>query len=388
MRGNRSDRAATACGRSATNSRVVQQTPFADGLAGAQMTTAARSQHRFEALDGLRGVAAIAVVFYHVGHWLELTNFVRHGYLAVDVFFCLSGFVMASAYEKRLTTGMEYRDFVWRRIIRLWPLIVLGAALGGLAQLASGSDLGVDGLSGSGLAVAIACAALLIPMVWNDRLFPVNDPIWSLFLEVLINLVWAAAIKGLRTWVLLIIVGASALALAYLAREAGSASGGHNVETLALGIARVVVSYTIGLLLYRIHQTGLVRITLPTPALALLILATLSVPSLSRGGVVFDLFVVLIAVPAIILLASNQPNTGSKFWKFSGDISYPLYVLHQPLWFLASAVLATTHATMDLRIATALAGVFVAISWAVLKIYDEPTRRRLSSLSTRVPKPA
>ena len=83
-------------------------------------------------LDGLRGLAAIIVVCFHLTEPLassHLDNLVNHGYLAVDFFFLLSGFVMGYAYDDRwdkLTIG----GFLRRRFERLQPLVVLGMTLG------------------------------------------------------------------------------------------------------------------------------------------------------------------------------------------------------------------------------------------------------------------
>ena len=98
-------------------------------------TTKLQSKHHFSTLDGLRGVAAIAIVVFH---FMEIAysdftkNFIAHGFLAVDFFFCLSGFVMAYAYDDRLK-GMGLMAFFKARIIRLHPLVVLGGVLGLLA---------------------------------------------------------------------------------------------------------------------------------------------------------------------------------------------------------------------------------------------------------------
>jgi len=77
---------------------------------------------RYEALDGLRGVAAVAVMLYHIGGWTGRPWLAAHGYLAVDFFFCLSGFVLAHAYGRR---EIGWLGYMRARLIRLWPLIAI-----------------------------------------------------------------------------------------------------------------------------------------------------------------------------------------------------------------------------------------------------------------------
>ena len=87
-----------------------------------------RSKQRYEILDGLRGVAAIIVIIFH---FFELYSFgnpakqiVNHGYLAVDFFYVLSGFVIGYAYDDRWDR-MSYWDFYKRRLIRLHPMVII-----------------------------------------------------------------------------------------------------------------------------------------------------------------------------------------------------------------------------------------------------------------------
>src|ERR1700748_3183694 len=91
-----------------------------------------KTKQHFEILDGMRGIAAISVVVFH---FMEVIitdysqNFIGHGFLAVDFFFCLSGFVIAYAYDDRIRQ-MGKANFFKARLIRLRPLVILGSVLG------------------------------------------------------------------------------------------------------------------------------------------------------------------------------------------------------------------------------------------------------------------
>ena len=100
------------------------------------MENSVKEKVHFHSLDGLRGVAAIVVVIYHVFEGYQFVGdkqyieFMNHGYLAVDFFFMLSGFVIGYAYDDRLSGGMSIWSFFKRRLVRLHPMLVVGTILG------------------------------------------------------------------------------------------------------------------------------------------------------------------------------------------------------------------------------------------------------------------
>src|ERR1700712_1409072 len=96
-----------------------------DGRRGSDM-----GLRRYHTLDALRGLAAIAVVGFHISQVKLEPVLVPYGYLAVDFFFVLSGAVVAHAYEKQLRAGLSWQAFFVKRVIRLYPLALLGTALG------------------------------------------------------------------------------------------------------------------------------------------------------------------------------------------------------------------------------------------------------------------
>ncbi len=157
--------------------------------------------HRFNTLDGLRGVAAIAVIFFHFTQHTTLRLFSGAG-LAVDLFFCLSGFVIAHSYQQRLIGGMSFKDFFLKRLVRLYPMFhMIGLMLGALALLMK-SAYSQTSLTLHQTLSSIALNAFYVPylsdfyiQIGKDKidsaLFPTNDPAWSLFFELLVNIVFA-----------------------------------------------------------------------------------------------------------------------------------------------------------------------------------------------------
>ena len=170
------------------------------------------SKPHYELLDGLRGVAALLVVWYHLFEAFATSPVdqrFNHGYLAVDFFFLLSGFVIGYAYDERWGRGLRMRDFIKRRLIRLHPMVVLGALLGTAAFFVQGSvRWNGEPVSTGMVLAALLCGLLLIP-AWpgaghevrgNGEMYPLNGPGWSLFFEYLGNLLYMLLLFPLLLW--------------------------------------------------------------------------------------------------------------------------------------------------------------------------------------------
>ena len=181
----------------------------------------ADTKPHYELLDGLRGVAALLVVFYHIFEGLSFAaggtpiTTINHGYLAVDFFFILSGFVIGYAYDDRLGKTMTTGNFFKRRLIRLHPMIIMGVILGTIAFLIQGS-VQWDGkhVAISAVMLSTLCAMFFIPALpgaryevrGNGEMFPLNGPSWSLFFEYIGNILYAVFIHRLSTKALTILV--------------------------------------------------------------------------------------------------------------------------------------------------------------------------------------
>src|ERR1700753_426921 len=215
-----------------------------------------RTKPHFVVLDGLRGVAALFVVIFHFSEMVIYDYsklWIGHGFLAVDFFFCLSGFVMGYAYDDRMGK-MGLGRFFKTRLIRLQPLVVLGAVLGLIAFYAN--PFGVTAGYGPGkVALMFAASLLLIPFgAMKERshnLFSLNAPAWSLFWEYVANVVFGIGLYRIKRGLLIVLTVAAAVLLCWAGHRAGNLSGGWSSKNFWDGGARMAFSFLAGLLVYR-----------------------------------------------------------------------------------------------------------------------------------------
>ena len=275
------------------------------------MSTGARN---FETLDALRGVAALGVLFFHEptlgSAWFP------GGYLAVDLFFMLSGFVISHAYTARMAAGLAVRDFLQARAIRLWPMLAIGAALG--IALHGGH----------------AASLFLLPD-WRSpgNLFPSNPPLWSLMFEVLAYLAFALGGWRLGSKALAAIAIASLAVLAALAANSAipPSDFGAHWSTLWGGLARIGFGFAGGMLLQRLwrrHAYPGRKTAMGWLPLAVLIAVMALVPPDASWSALAAIAVVF---PAVIWLGLRWEVPQSALARFLGAISYPLYCVHVPL---------------------------------------------------------
>ena len=200
-----------------------------------------QSKAHYDVLDGLRGVAAICVVIFHYMEWVYpdyTKSFIGHGFLAVDFFFCLSGFVIAYAYDSRLLQ-MGARSFFIARLIRLHPLVIAGSVIGLIGLWVDPFSHDINNYSAGRLALIFLCSALLIPFpVMKDRafnLFGLNAPSWSLFWEYIANILYAFILIRLsKKWIWILLVPA-AMGIVWVSYRAGNLLGGWNGATFVDG---------------------------------------------------------------------------------------------------------------------------------------------------------
>lgn len=335
-------------------------------------------RHKYVQLDGLRGLAAVAVVLYHSSAWAVLPGgrpLVPHGYLAVDFFFLLSGFVIAHAYEERLRAPGSFLPFLRDRVIRLHPLLVLAAAIGALTMPLA--PLLVP-RSGAQWLASFAAATIPLPVPWAYHAFPVNGATWSLLWELIANLLFAlvAAWLTTRRLVLLLVPLAAAL-LPMIWRFRGIDVGiewGHQPWVFP----RVAVSFLLGVLLLRVHRRGVLVGARPRPWVGLLlVLSFVALSKYSRLTPLFDAFAVLIAFPVLLLLAAGSPSGLPRLAALSGAISYPLYVLHVPLLHGIEHGLKRSGVPLNWPVGLCVLALLLLASYAAQRFYDEPVRARL-----------
>lgn len=326
-------------------------------------------------LDALRGVAAFAVLLLHGSYKFHLPHLLRHGYLAVDFFFMMSGFVLAHAYEERLRAGLTVGAFMQARFTRLYPMVVLGVATGMVAA-------SVESHAWQKTAVDSVTGLALMPHLFGTKpsadVFPIDPPLWSLFWELLAGAMLATVLYKSSTRKLSVCCATCFIALTYLTYRHGSTEIGYTVDHFTDGAARVGFAFTAGMILFRWWLTRPFSVpSLPTGVIATVLVAVFAIPDLSQIWF-FDLLAIAVGFPLIILSGVGAGQT-SAFWRAGADMSYPLYLLHIPILTLCVALCAAQ--SMIARSICMMVGVAVAIlcSFAAHRIWDQPLRRWLSA---------
>lgn len=363
------------------------------------------SKPHYELLDGLRGVAALLVVWYHLFEAFATSPVdqrFNHGYLAVDFFFLLSGFVIGYAYDERWGRGLRMRDFIKRRLIRLHPMVVLGALLGAAAFFVQGSvRWNGEPVSTGMVLAALLCGLLLIP-AWpgaghevrgNGEMYPLNGPSWSLFFEYLGNLLYMLLLRRLPTRWLTLLVALTGAALAAFA--IGDLSGyGHLGVGWTLagsnfpgGMLRLLFAFPAGLLLARRFRPVRIRGAFWLCSLLLAVLLAMPYVGSEQNHLfngLYDTLSTLLLFPLLLWLGASGHATDAataRICGFLGDISYPLYMVHYPSMYLFYAWVWNHGYTFSevWPVAAALFAGNILLAWFVLKIYDEPLRRLLTA---------
>jgi len=348
-------------------------------------TTILPTKQHFEILDGLRGIAAFAVVLFHFMEWIytdPTKNFIGHGFLAVDFFFCLSGFVIGYAYDDRIAK-MGLCKFFITRIIRLHPLVVAGSILGLLAFLFDPFGGHPELYSTGKIILTFLCSLFMIPLpIIADRgfnLFSFNAPAWSLFWEYIANIVYAFVLYRISRNYLLLLTIIAAIAICYVSYSSGNLLGGWSGPTFWDGCARISYSFLAGLLIYR--SNWIIKNKLGFTGLSILLLLAFLMP-FSSWNWLSEPLVVLFYFPLLIALGSGA-TLSPKFKKvcvFSGNISYPLYMTHYAaLWMFGNYYTNYKPDNTQLTLIV-LSGLILLLGFAylVMTIYDIPVRKYLN----------
>ena len=353
--------------------------------------TGSQTQEHYVFLDGLRGVAAILVLLLH---WFDGNGVTVFGssLLAVDFFFILSGFVIAYSYEEKLRHGREQVPFLRLRIIRLYPLLLLGVMFG----LARGAILLFEKTGhfiDNSLALDVLGSTFLIPrsLASETLFFPINGPLWSLHFEVLAYIAFYFFLHRAQNWQLfLIALVASMGCFAWAASTYGAAPAtgllDGRYEGYVFGLSRVSLSFVAGTLLFRFREP-LGRLRLPSGIwLAALLILPLMLPKPLLHPLVV-LLLLVIAFPYVIAAGMRVTLEGGtkRIAAALGDVSYPLYVIHVPLIWTMSGVLKRMQFGFEdyvyngiVILPTILVLSYMAFIW-----YDRPVRKYLRGAMKR-----
>jgi len=365
------------------------------------------SKQRYEILDGLRGVAAMIVVGFHLFETYSkgpASQILNHGYLAVDFFFVLSGFVIGYAYDDRWNR-MSIKDFFKRRIVRLHPMVIMGTLLGALFfYFGDCSAFSLISQTPWWLMILIMLLGFtMIPTLpsldirgWSET-NPLNGPTWSLMWEYLANILYAVFIRHFSKTLLIIFVAFAAFLTLNLTLNwdvfgvlstrqyaAYTVIGGWNItpDQICIGITRLLYPFFMGLLLSRINK--LIKIRAGFWWCSILIVILLVMPRI--GGEhnmwmngLYEALCILIMFPLIVSIGAGSNVTGKSaaLCKFSGQISYPLYITHYPLIYMQIAWAKNHPNASTGEIVCLCISIFIlsiAIAYACLKLYDLPIR--------------
>jgi len=341
-----------------------------------------KGQDRLLTLDAMRGIAAICVMVTHV-NVPGTPHLVGSGYLAVDFFFLLSGLVIAKTYGERLTSGLSFPRFAAVRAIRIYPLYVVGFALGFVRCLGEMVLDRPDKLSAAQLAVSTVFEPFLLPSPTSTGLFLLNGPAWSLFFELAINIVYALVLVRCSTRVLVAVAAACGALLIYVAMSQGSLNVGQSWATFHGGTARVGFSFVMGVIFARLRwpsgrDTGLALIPM-----ALLVLVLVVHPAVENRAA-YDLVAVLVAAPLLVGLGAvfGPVPSFQRVSRLLGELSYPIYAVHYPfLWIFGYA---SKKAGLPSAVWIPLFfAIVICTAWLLNKYWDVPVRKRLTALVSK-----
>lgn len=328
---------------------------------------------RFQTLDGLRGVAAVAVVLHHAYLNFKLGGYAPPlAYLSVDLFFCLSGFVISFSYDAKMAAGMSALSFMQKRAIRLAPLALLGWILGiatvGFAKIAHGH-------SNTYLVTTEALNLVLLPGTASE-LFPLNAPGWSLFFELWIaNLAYGIFWRWLECRMLVAIILGSALGLILFGWHDRTLGMGYNYSTFAGGAARVSFSFCVGILIQRFNVNHPVKLRVPSALLCAGFILLICLPVSGRSGFIYQLVCVVVAFPLIVYVGANAKERHPAVGKSLGDASYAAYTIHWPIlcfiaWMFRREDLGNYGATVEVGACLLV----VALALLAHHNFDTPSR--------------
>jgi len=349
---------------------------------------------RFLVLDGMRGIAAFAVILDHVSS-PSLQVWFPGRYLAVDFFFVLSGFVLAHAYGKKLEQGtLSPIGFMHIRLIRLYPLYLLGLVLGVVLPVLAA----LRGWTGASplpeIATAAAFGVLFLPApnyAWTGgQLYPFNGPSWSLFFELVVNLIYGFIAKYLTWLVLGVVLVVAAGLLAFTVTRHSDLGPGWLWPHFDAGLSRVTYCFFAGVAIYKLR--GAVKLpAIPAWAAVLALIAAFAVPAPGGLRPAFDAFAAIILMPALVAVASGAKVSGiaARVCGTLGMLSYGVYALHVPVlyllrFFMQAAGVSLPYDFMEVFVVAASAGLIAA---AATRFYDSPLRKLLSGREKRAGKP-
>lgn len=284
----------------------------------------ARTSRRMLGIEALRGIAALCVVLLHLqatygGH----PRWFGKGYLGVDFFLMLSGYLMARSQETRLAAAMNPLGFMAARYRRLWPMMALGGLIGAPTLFLRSESIPQF------LSLSIP-NFLLLPVHFQREAFPLNIPAWTIFYELVANalhvfVLWRIGLRGLWLGIAVLVPVMAAIGMSHGAFDVGA-----RPENFLLGLPRIAFAYMIGMALSRWWRDEPPLPVPPLLAFALMPLLCLTAWRMGWSGWAFDMAFVLLACPAMIAGALRYRGSAALA-RWSGKLSFPLFAVHMPI---------------------------------------------------------
>jgi peptidoglycan/LPS O-acetylase OafA/YrhL len=382
------------------------------------------SKPHYEILDGLRGVAALMVVIFHLFESYGGVNTIGHGYMAVDFFFALSGFVIGYAYQDRWDR-MSTWGFIKRCLVRLHPMVILAAFLAMLFYYFT------DGVPAFAIVRETSpwvlfgvfvwqCLMIPLPQAWDIRGYAevssLGGTFWTLHYEYLANLLYVFFVRkfsklGLGIFVFICAVFSFCLANEIdilglwghrWARYSVNSGFSLTVSEVSVALTRLMYPFFSGLLVSRMGK--LIKVKGGFWWCSILVILVLAMPPVGVNDAHFDFatrsltigpndtmwmnglyesFVILIMFPLIVSMGAGSSVKGKKSYaicKFIGDLSYPLYLTHFSLVYIQQSWVATHKDSSFAQHAFVFVAVLILsimMAYACLKLYDLPVREWL-----------
>lgn len=319
----------------------------------------------FGMLDGLRGIAALVVLFAHACGMITGHNILDRKYLAVYFFFMLSGFVVCSAYDQRLRTGFSLTQFYFLRIIRLYPLVIASAVVATIIFALTDRRF----LHGDGTSVAVLMSILGVPWVGAEfgfGLFPLNPPQWSLFFEIIAYIFFGLWVPTASTKNLKIVAG-----IGFFIYAINSVVYGAIKTPFPLITFGAIGSFLLGVILFRLQNSRTTMVpAIPFWGLSIVIILVCAIPAGLPD--IVDVAIVAIIFPIIVLSGAKSQNNNSRILNLLAELSYPVYILH---WSVLKACTYIFLSRFGAPVSIALGmSLSIMFSWLMLKYFDAPVR--------------
>ena len=365
----------------------------------------------FALLDGLRGVAALMVLFYHIfegfafaqltdGAGDGLITTLNHGHIAVDFFFILSGFVIGYAYDDRWGS-MSIGGFFKRRLIRLQPMLIIGAVIGAIAFFAVGCEKWDGTVAPTGwVMMALLLTMFMIPAVpgvpyevrGNGEMFPLNGPGWSLFFEYIGNVLYALFMRRMSTKILalftVILGGIHAWFFVGDVSGYGMIGVGWTVDEVNFwgGLVRMLFPFSMGMLMARTFRSISIKGGFITCSVILIVL--FSIPYIPSAGTIcmnslYEYICIAFVFPMLVWVGAcgRLNDRTNKLCRILGDLSYPLYIVHYPIMYIFYAWLIdndiySLSECWPVALLVIVSSIILALICQIF--YDEPLRRWLT----------